>query len=54
MTKNDREKAEFLGKFYSSVFTNETDNGDRFVVTNPNISHELNIKISKEVVQKKL
>ena len=54
MTNNDSEKAEVLGKFFSSVYTIEPkwtwvlNDEDK-----PNISKVINIEITQELIQKK-
>ena len=55
MTNNDSEKAEVLGKFFSSVYTIEPE--WTWVLNDedkPNISKVINIEITQELIQKKL
>ena len=53
MTENDQEKAEKLGSFFSSVFTNEVE-GIWDIANKPEISFKLNLSIDEDTVGKKL
>ena len=53
MTGSDQEKAETLGKFFSSVFTNEPEGTWEFL-DEPEIRHSLNINITEDKLLKKL
>ena len=55
MTTNDQEKAEVLGRFFSNVYTKEPDWTWMFDnETKPFIKEELNVKITKELIEIKL
>ena len=53
MTGSDQEKAETLGKIFSSVFTNEPEGTWEFL-DKPEIRHSLNINITEDKLLKKL
>ena len=53
MTGGDQEKAETLGKKFSSVFTNEPEGTWEFL-DKPEIRHSLNINITEDKLLKKL
>ena len=53
MTGSDQEKAETLGNFFSSVFTNEPEGTWEFL-DKPEIRHSLNINITEDKLLKKL
>ena len=53
MTENDQEKAEKLGSFISSVFTNQVE-GMWNIANKPGISFQLNLSIDEYIVGKKI
>ena len=55
MTNDDHEKANILGKYFSSVYTKEPDwTWDLNQEDKPHIREELQLEITKEVISKKL